>query len=171
MARFNGRKLVLVEKEVEQLPAQSRGSAVSPTQTDENALLSISLGRKVALAAMVFCCQSSAYYGLTIWIARFLSPWGVSASAALILIGLAELPGLAATAAILRRPKCEDGGRIRLVLAFYFAASSALAAAIAYVESRAGAMLSFCLLYCFIVGIWTLMYGGERRMSYLILTA
>ena len=39
-------------------------------------------------------CQTSAYYGLTLWMSKFLVPWVSLPSLMLLMIGLAEIPGL-----------------------------------------------------------------------------
>lgn len=106
----------------------------------------------VTLACIAFFCQTSAYYGLTLWMSKFLSPWGVSASVMLLAIGLAEIPGLILTSLLLKFYECS---RSLLTTNFFLASITSLL--IYFVDGRALFILSFCLLYVFIVSIWTIL--------------
>ena len=106
----------------------------------------------ITLASITFFCQTSAYYGLTLWMSQFLSPWGMSPSLMLMLIGLAEIPGLAMTTLML---KYFAGTRV--ILGLNFGAASAISLAIFWVTDQKSFIFAFCGLYFFIVSIWTIL--------------
>lgn len=106
----------------------------------------------IALASIAFFCQTSAYYGLTLWLSLFLRPWDVSPSQMLLLIGLAEIPGLIVTSLHLKYFKNN-----RVLLAVNFAAASVLSLFIYLVKDTLSFVVSFCALYFYIVSIWTIL--------------
>ena len=99
----------------------------------------------ITLASITFFCQTSAYYGLTLWMSQFLSPWGMSPSLMLMLIGLAEIPGLAMTTLML---KYFAGTRV--ILGLNFGAASAISLAIFWVTDQKSFIFAFCVLYFFL---------------------
>lgn len=106
----------------------------------------------IFISSLAFFCQTSAYYGLTLWMSQFLRPWGVSPSLMLLLVGLAEIPGLVVSSLLL---KFYDANA--LLLAVNFGAAALLSLVIYFVQSRELFMCSFCALYFCIVSIWTIL--------------
>lgn len=110
---------------------------------------------KVVLASVSFFCQTSAYYGLTLWMSQFLRPWGISASLMLLLVGIAEIPGLFMTSMLLSM----RSGLIssKSLLACNFGLCALLSVFIYFVEGKGMFAVAFCLLYFFIVSSWTIL--------------
>lgn len=106
----------------------------------------------ISLASIAFFCQTSAYYGLTLWMAQFLRPWDISPSLMLLMIGLAEIPGLIVTSLLLKYHNANRG-----LLTFSFGAAAVLSLIIFLVSSTRMFVLCFCALYFFIVSIWTIL--------------
>ena len=142
MARINGLGSLKIEME-------SREESISHVSTWT--VLS-QYWRPTLLASCAFFCQTGAYYGLTLWMSRFLAPWKISCSSMLLLVGLAELPGLAITSAALRFGFWRRG-----LLTGAFAGASLLSLAVLLVTREAEFIIAFCLLYSFIVAIWAIM--------------
>lgn len=107
----------------------------------------------ITLASICFFCQTSAYYGLTLWMSQFLRPWGVSPSVMLLMVGLAEIPGLVVTSLLLKY--FSKGNGVLLCCNFGFA--SAFSLIIFLVSDTRSFILSFCALYFCIVSIWTIL--------------
>ena len=142
MARINGHGSLKIEM-------SSREDSIAP--------ISILSGLKrfwkpTLLASLAFFCQTGAYYGLTLWIYRFLKPWSLSPSLMLLFVGFAELPGLALTAIALRYGHCQRG-----LLMGAFAGASIVSLAVFLVRERTQFIVAFCVLYSLIVSIWTVM--------------
>lgn len=106
----------------------------------------------VSIASVAFFCQTSAYYGLTLWMSIFIRPWGVSPSLMLLLIALAEIPGLIVTSLSLKYFKSS-----RLLLSVNFGVASMLSLVIFLVNDSRSFIVSFCALYFCIVSIWTIL--------------
>lgn len=106
----------------------------------------------ITLASLAFFCQTSAYYGLTLWMSQFLRPWGVSPSLMLLLVGFAEIPGLVITSLFL---KLYDANAV--LLAVNFGAAALLSLVIYVVQTQKLFMCAFCALYFCIVSIWTIL--------------
>jgi MFS family permease len=107
----------------------------------------------ISLASVCFFCQTSAYYGLTLWMSQFLRPWGVSPSQMLLMVGLAEIPGLIVTTLLLKYYSQANG----VLLCFNFGIASALSLIIFLASDTKSFVLSFCALYFCIVSIWTIL--------------
>ncbi len=108
--------------------------------------------RPTLMACAAFFCQTAAYYGLTLWIYKFLVRWSMSPSFMLLLVGLAELPGLAVTSAALKYGRYRKG-----LLVGAFSGAAILSIILVFVKRQAEFIISFCLLYSLIVSIWTVM--------------
>ena len=106
----------------------------------------------ISLSSITFFCQTSAYYGLTLWMSQFLRPWGVSPSLMLLMVGLAEIPGLIVTSLLLKYYNMNRG-----LLTINFGAASVLSLVIFMVTSTRMFLVSFCALYFCIVSIWTIL--------------
>lgn len=107
----------------------------------------------ITLASICFFCQTSAYYGLTLWMYHFLRPWNVSPSLMLLMVGLAEIPGLIVTSLLLKYYSKVNG----VLLCCNFGFASALSLIIFLVTDTKSFLLSFCALYFCIVSIWTIL--------------
>ena len=107
----------------------------------------------ISLASICFFCQTSAYYGLTLWMSQFLGPWGVSPSLMLLMVGTAEIPGLIVTSLFLKYYSKANG----VLLCCNFGFASALSLIIFLVSDKKSFVLSFCALYFCIVSIWTIL--------------
>ncbi len=106
----------------------------------------------ITLASITFFCQTSAYYGLTLWMSQFLRPWGITPSLMLLMIGLAEIPGLIITSLFLKYFNSHRG-----LLMANFGAASILSLVIFLVNSPKMFVIAFCALYFNIVSIWTIL--------------
>lgn len=106
----------------------------------------------ITLASITFFCQTSAYYGLTLWMSQFLRPWGVSPSLMLLMVGLAEIPGLIITTLCLKFFNSHRG-----LLMANFGAAAVLSLVIFLVNSSKMFVIAFCALYFSIVSIWTIL--------------
>lgn len=107
----------------------------------------------ICLASICFFCQTSAYYGLTLWMSQFLRPWGVSPSLMLLMVGTAEIPGLIITTMLLKYYSKANG----VLLSFNFGVAAALSLIIFLVSDTKSFVFSFCALYFCIVSIWTIL--------------
>lgn len=145
IAKING-----VEHEMayfELAPSAHQKQADSTTRTFKDNWMSI------CLASVCFFCQTSAYYGLTLWISQFLRPWGVSSSLMLLMVGLAEIPGLIVTSLVLKYFSKSSG----VLLCFNFGFAAALSLIIFLVSDAKSFVISFCALYFCIVSVWTIL--------------
>lgn len=142
MARINGLESLKVDME-------SREESIVPVST----LAGLKrFWRPTLLASCAFFCQTAAYYGLTLWIYKFLAPWSLSPSTLLMFVGLAELPGLAITSAILRYARYRGP-----LLSGAFAGAALVSVLTMFVKGEALFVASFCVLYSLIVSIWTIL--------------
>ena len=107
----------------------------------------------ISLASITFFCQTSAYYGLTLWMSLFLDSWGVTPSLMLLMLGLAEIPGLIVTSLLIKRYSNAH----RFLLAMNFGISAGLSLLIFLVSDTKCFVLAFCCLYFCIVSIWTIL--------------
>ena len=107
----------------------------------------------ISLASIAFFCQTSAYYGLTLWMSKFLGPWGVSPSLMLLMIGLAEIPGLIVTSLLLKYYNSSN----RFLLTLNFGIAAGLSLLVFLANDTKSFVLSFCCLYFCIVSIWTIL--------------
>lgn len=121
------------------------------TVKDQKGIISGNL-MLISLASIAFFCQTSAYYGLTLWMSQFLVNWGISPSLMLLMVGLAEIPGLIITSLLLKYFNVN-----RVILAINFALASLLSLVIFLVSSTKLFVVSFCALYFCIVSIWTIL--------------
>lgn len=101
------------------------------------------------LASGAFFSQTAAYYGLTLWMSRFLIPWKLSPSFMLLLVGAAEIPGLAATSVALRYGVWRKG-----LLVGVFVGASFVSVLIIFVQTKIQFVMAFCVLYSLIVSLW-----------------
>lgn len=166
----------VVLKAIEKINKSS--ASAKPVHSDGADLQSAELNAKgsdvlmasVALASAIFFSQSSAYYGLTLWIGSFLRPWGLSSSLSMVFISLAELPGLFLTALLLRRQMLSPAKMLQV----NFICAALITVLVPYTSDGRLAVLAFCLLYSIIVSNWTLMYRigkGPRQANLCSYTA
>lgn len=107
----------------------------------------------IFLASVAFFCQTSAYYGLTLWMSQFLTPFHVTPSQMLLMIGLAEIPGLIVTSLLLKYYNSAN----RFLLTLNFGLAAGLSLIIFLANDVKSFVFSFCCLYFCIVSIWTIL--------------
>lgn len=142
MAQINGLANLKIEME-------SREESIVPVSTWTGLR---QFWRPTLMASAAFFCQTAAYYGLTLWIYKFLKPWSISPSFMWLLVGAAELPGLAVTSMTLRLARWRRG-----LLVGAFAGAAVVSLGVVFVKRQLEFILAFCLLYSLIVSIWTVM--------------
>lgn len=107
----------------------------------------------IFLASVAFFCQTSAYYGLTLWMSKFLLPWGISTSLMFLMVGFAEIPGLVVTSLLLKHYSSAN----RLLLTVNFGLAAGLSLILFLVNDIKSFVLTFCCLFFCIVCIWTIL--------------
>lgn len=132
------------------LPPMATGSAADKSSQAARAMLI-----PTATVSILFFCQTFSYYGLTVWLRNFATARGITnldPVLAFLLIGLAELPGLALTTFLIER-----AGR-RAVMLINFAGAALCSALLLTVRDRRAFLAVYSASYFFIVGCWTAIY-------------
>ncbi len=142
MAQINGLANLKIEME-------SREESIVPVSTWIGLK---QFWRPTLMASVAFFCQTAAYYGLTLWIYKFVQPWALSPSFMMLLVGFAELPGLGLTSVALRWARWRRG-----LLVGAFAGAGIVSLSFVVLRRQIEFVLGFCLLYSFIVSIWTVL--------------
>ena len=113
----------------------------------------------IVTVSALFFLQSFSYYALTFWFNSFSAMKEVSLTHALLLIGFAELPGLAATTVSL-----EYIGRRTTLMVNFIGSALCTGALYLFGDIRSAFLALFGLSYFFIVGNWTSIYVTTPEM-------